>query len=810
MFAASPANICAIIDLPENRALRWPREPGQYMIGQTVSRYLILEKIGAGGMGVVYRAHDERLDRDVALKVLPPGVFRDDAARKRFRKEALALSKLNHPNIATIHDFDSQDGVDFLVMELISGTTLSHKLHNEELSEKDITSLGLQIASALEEAHEHGIVHRDLKPSNIFVTPKNQIKILDFGLAVLLKPDNAGELTLSDSDVTGISGTLPYMAPEQLLGKSADVRSDIYTVGTILFELTTGVRPFDEKLSTALSNDIIYKQPPRPTAMRHNLSARFEDIILKCLEKAPDDRYQSAKELAVDLRRLSSPTTGVVHPVQPARMRIRRWQIIAAVAIVLFAIGALVFRHRLLGLRNQPIDSLAILPFENASANPDTEYLSDGLTESLINSISQMPNLKVIARSSVFRYKGKPVDPSVVGRELSARAILTGRIVERGDDLSISAELTDTQDGRHIWGEQYNVKLTDLLAIQQKISSEINSNLRLRLAGKEDATQPKQYTTDSDAFQLYLKGRFYSDQATVAGVQRGVEYFHQAIAKDPHYALAYVGIADAYFLLSSQFASPREAMPTVKEAATKALQLDQSLAEAHTLLGLVNAFYDYDFTGAAAEFKRGVELDPGSASAHQWRGYFLIAMAQQQEALDELTRARELDPLSDTVSLLLSVSFLFSRQYDQSIQQSRKMIETEPDFWWGHFLLGWAEAETGKYDEAIQALTRATQLDASPYPTAYLGYADARSGNKAKAQQALQGLEQKSHQMYVPRYQVAAVYTGLGEKDKAMDCLQQAFSNREEIITFLNVDPTWDTLRTDMRFQSLLHHAGLN
>jgi serine/threonine protein kinase len=780
------------------------------MIGQTVSRYLILEKIGAGGMGVVYRAHDERLDRDVALKVLPPGVFRDDAARKRFRKEALALSKLNHPNIATIHDFDSQDGVDFLVMELISGATLSHKLHNEEISEKDVTSLGLQIASALEEAHEHGIVHRDLKPSNIFVTPKNQVKILDFGLAVLLKADDAGDLTLSDSDVTGISGTLPYMAPEQLLGKSADTRSDIYSVGTILFELATGSRPFDEKLSTALSNDIIYKQPPRPTAMRNNLSARFEDIILKCLEKTPDDRYQSAKELAVDLRRLSSPSTGVVRPVQRARMRIRRWQIIAAVAIVLVAIGALVFRHRLLALRNQPIDSLAILPFENAGANPDTEYLSDGLTESLINSISQLPNLKVIARSSVFRYKGKTIDPSVVGRELSARAILTGRIVERGDDLSISTELTDTQDGRHIWGEQYNVKLTDLLAIQQKISSEINSNLRLRLAGKADATQPKQYTTDSDAFQLYLKGRFYSDQATVAGVQRGVEYFHQAITKDPHYALAYVGIANAYFLLSSQFASPREAMPKVKEAATKALQQDQSLAEAHTLLALVNAFYDYDFSAAAAEFKRGVELDPGSASAHQWRGYFLIAMGQQQEALDELTRAKELDPLSDTVNLLLSVSFLFSRQYDQSIQQSKKMIEAEPDFWWGHFLLGWAQAETGKYDEAIEALTRATQLDASPYPTAYLGYADARSGNKAKAQQALQGLEQKSHQMYVPRYQVAVVYTGLGEKDKALDCLQQAFSNREEIIAFLKVDPTWGTLGTDARFQSLLHRAGLN
>jgi serine/threonine-protein kinase len=330
------------------------------------------------------------------------------------------------------------------------------------------------------------------------------------------------------------------------------------------------------------------------------------------------------------------------------------------------------------------------------------------------------------------------------------------------------------------------------------------------LSGKDDNALPKQYTSNADAFQLYLKGRFYSDQATVAGVQRGVEYFHQAIERDPHYALAYVGIADAYFLLSSQFLPPREAMPKVKDAATRALQLDESLAEAHTMLAMVNAFYEYDFPSAGAEFKRGVELDPGSVSAHQWRGYYRIAMGQQQEALDELTKARELDPLSDTVSLLLSVSFLFSRHYDQSIHQSQKMIEAEPDFWWGHFLLGWAYAETQKYDEAIQSLDRATHLDSSPYPLAYLGYADARSGKKDKALQILKELEQKSHQVYVPRYQIAAVYVGLGDKNKAMDSLQQAFTNREEIIAFLKVDPTWDPLHSDSRFQNLLHSAALN
>jgi serine/threonine protein kinase len=386
---------CAVIDLLKNAALRWPPQSGPQMIGQTVSRYLILEKIGAGGMGDVYRAYDERLDRDVAVKVLPPGIFRDEAARKRFHKEALALSKLNHPNIATIHDFDTQDGIDFLVMEYITGTTLSHKLSSEALSEKDVAAFGLQIASALEEAHEHGIVHRDLKPSNILVTSKNQVKILDFGLAVLLKPSAAAEATQSDTDVGGISGTLPYMAPEQLLGMPVDTRSDIYSLGTILFEMVTGRRPFDQMLSTALCNYIIYKPPPRPAELRHNLSARLEEVILKCLEKEPENRYQSAKELVVDLRRLSAPATGIVYPAERPRWRVRRWQAVLALSIAVVTIGALFLaRYYMVRGGGQAIDSLAILPFENVSPNPDAEYLSNGLTESLINSISQLSRIQ--------------------------------------------------------------------------------------------------------------------------------------------------------------------------------------------------------------------------------------------------------------------------------------------------------------------------------------------------------------------------------------------------------------------------------
>jgi serine/threonine protein kinase/tetratricopeptide (TPR) repeat protein len=779
------------------------------MVHETLGHYRIVEKIGEGGMGVVYRAHDERLDRDVALKVLPPGTLADEGTRKRFRKEALALSKLNHPNIATVHDFDTQDGVDFLVMEYIVGTTLSQRLNDGALSEKEVIALGSQIVSALEEAHERGVVLRDLKPGNILVTPKGHVKVLDFGLAMLLKPVDGADATQSLTQTHGVSGTLPYMAPEQLRRGSADPRTDVYAVGTVLYEMATGRRPFEHKLPTALADDILHTSPSSPSALQPQLSAKLEDIILKCLEKDPENRYQSAKELTVDLRRLSGPTSHVGIPaVRPSR-RVWRLPIAVALVVVLMAIVAFVLvRSHLLGARGEAIDSLAILPFENAGSNPDTEYLSDGLTESLINNVSQLPNLKVIARSSVFRYKGRAVDPRAVGRELAARAILTGRVVERGANLSISTELVDAQDDRHIWGEQYNVKLTDLLAIQEEISKEITANLRLRLGGDAEKHLTKHYTQNVEAYQLYLKGRYYSDQFTQEGVQRGIQYFHQAIEKDPNYALAYAGIAQAYFAVSSQFLSPRDAMPKVKDASSKALELDDTLAEAHTFLGMFKSFYDHDYPAAESQFKRGTELNPGSAFVHQWYAYHLTAMGREGEALTELKRARELDPLSDTVSLLFSVCFLFSRQYDQAMEQSRKMIEADPNFWWGHFLLGWAEAQTGEYEKAIQSLDRATHLDASPYAEAYLGYTYALSGKKDKARTVLRDLEEKSKQVYVPRYQIAVVYVGLGEKDKALELLQKAYDDREEV--FLNVNPTWDSLRSDPRFQGLLHRAGLN
>jgi serine/threonine-protein kinase len=776
---------------------------------QTLGHYRIIEKIGAGGMGVVYRAHDERLDRDVALKVLPPGALADEGARKRFRKEALALSKLNHPNIATVHDFDTQDGVDFLVMEYISGANLSQKLNEGALSEKEIIAIGSQIVSALEEAHEHGVVHRDLKPGNVQVTPKGQVKVLDFGLAMLLHPDDAADATRSLTQTGGVSGTLPYMAPEQLRRGSADPRTDVYAAGVVLYEMATGRRPFDQRLPSALTDDILHAIPSPPSALRPQLSPKLEEIILKCLEKDPENRYQSAKELTVDLRRLASPTSRVAIPAEPPRRPAWHLPLAAALGVALLAVAAfLLFRFHLVGGRGAAIDSLAILPFENASSNPDTEYLSDGLTESLINSVSQLSNLKVIARSSVFRFKGRTVDAHAVGRELDARAVLTGRVVERGENLSISTELVDARDDRHIWGEQYNVKLTDLLAIQEEICRKITENLRLRLGGDAEKHLAKRYTENVDAYQLYLKGRYYSGQLTMEGMQRAVQYFNQAIEKDPHYALAYVGIAEAYFLVSSQFLAPRDAMPKVKDAATKALELDDSLAEAHTFLGMVKSFYDHDYAAAESEFKRGVDLNPGSVFVHQWYSYYLMAVGREGESLAELKRAQELDPLSDTLTLLFSVYFLFSHQYDQAMEQSRKIIDADPNSWWGHFVLGWAEAETGKYDEAVQSLESATRLDASPYPLAYLGFAYARSGEKDKARAVLLELQQKSRQVYVPHYQLAVVYVGLGEKDKALALLQQAYDDREEI--FLSVDPTWDTLRPDPRYQDLLHRGGLN
>ena len=558
--------------------------------GLRLGPYEILSAIGAGGMGEVYRARDSRLDRDVALKVLPAGLLADEAARRRFRKEALALAKLSHSHIAVIHDVGEEAGVDYLVMECVPGQSLAERLKSGALPGKDIASYGAQIADGLEEAHEHNVIHRDLKPGNVMITPKGQVKVLDFGLAKLLRP--AANIMAADTMPTesfaktqGVAGTLPYMAPEQLTGEPVDGRTDIYALGVVLFEMAAGRRPFQEDSVPRQTEAILHQAPVPPRALNSRVSPELERIILKCLEKSPEDRYQSAKEVQVDLRRLGAPAITSAHAkAQPWWLRRTAFGIAAVALLALLAVAGLF--NRFAG-RGETIDSVAVLPFVNASADPNSEYLSDGITESLINSLSQVPKLRVMSRDSAFRYKGKDADAQTMGRELGVRAIFKGRVTQRGDTLAISAELIDALNNSHIWGQQYSRKATDIFALQDDIAKEMTTALRTRLTGEDEKRLAKRYTENSEAYELYLKGRYWWNKRTEEGFNKGIEQFQQAIEKDPAYALAYAGLADCYsFDATYGIVPPKEAYPRAKEAALKALEIDDTLAECSHLASM--------------------------------------------------------------------------------------------------------------------------------------------------------------------------------------------------------------------------------
>jgi serine/threonine protein kinase/Tfp pilus assembly protein PilF len=750
------------------------------MIGQTISHYRIIEQIGAGGMGVVYRARDERLDRDVAIKVLPPGTLADEAARKRFRKEALALAKLNHPNIATVHDFDTQDGIDFLVMEYVRGVTLAEKIVQGGMHAKDVLEIGQQLVNTLADAHEHGIVHRDLKPGNIMLTAKHQVKLLDFGLAKLLNPVLAEDVTRSLSVIDIAAGTLPYMAPEQLRGEDTDVRADIYSVGVILYEIATSHRPFEAKLSTVLADEIIHKVPTPPRHFRAELSSNLETVILRCLEKLPKRRYQSTKELQVDLERLRMSA-----PLVKAARSIRA---------------------------SKGIDSLAVLPFENASADPEMEYLSDGITETIINSLSQLPKLRIVPRSTVFRYKGREVDPHSLGEDLNVRAVLMGRVVQRGENLTIKTELVDLVNQSQLWGEHYNRKFTDILAIQAEISQEISDKLRLKLTGLEKAKLARQRTADTEAYHAYMKGRYYwNKRMERGGFTKAIQYFNQALEKDPSYALAYTGLSDSYSLADYYGHLPtKEAMPKAKAAAAKAVAIDDTLAEAHTSLGFVKLNFDWDWLGAEKEFKRAIDLDPRYPLSHEWYSLCLLAEKRIAEGLTEMKRAVTLDPLSVMFNAVLGFVFYLSRQYDEAIQQFERAFELDPTFIFGHHWLGLAYEQKGMHKEAIGELRKVVDLLPSyTWPLATLGYVYGASGEKQEAQLVIQKLKEASQRRYVCSYDIALVYTGLGEKGLALEYLEKARDERFMLLVFLQVDPLFDSLRSDSHFQDLVRRIGL-
>ncbi|MBI3696137.1 MAG: protein kinase [Acidobacteria bacterium] len=766
--------------------------------GTKLGPYEILAPLGKGGMGEVYRARDTRLGRDVAIKVLPEHLAGDAQALTRFEREARAVAALSHPNILALYDVGSEHGVSYAVTELLEGETLRSRLEQSPLGPARAIEIGVELAEGISAAHSKGITHRDLKPENIFLTSDGVVKILDFGLArwrPTSPQEQAGASTETETEAGHVLGTIGYMSPEQVRGERADARSDIFSLGCVLYEMFGRERAF-ARASTADALAAILKETPPPLG-----EPDVDRLLSHCLEKNPAERFQSSRDLVFALQSLSQA---------PSR-RLSSWflRLGAAVAVLLVvALAVWLYWRR---APSGPLDSLAVLPFVNVAGGPNLDYLSDGVPEALTNTLSRQPKLRVVPRARAFRYKGAQVDPVKAGRELGVRAVLTGRVTLRGDSLNVQVELVDVHEESQLWGEQYRRRITEIQAVQDEITRAVTEKLRLRPAGETPKRAARNYTENTEAYQLYLKGRYYWDKRTEGMLRKAAEQFQQALEKDPTYALAYAGLAEAYAVFAIyNVTSPAEAVPRAKAAIQETFKLDDTIAEAHTALAFVRMTYDWDLAGAEQEYARAIELNPQHPTARFWHGLYLLARHRDDEAIAELRRAQQAAPLSLNVNSYLGWVLLLARRTDQAIEQFRRALDMDPNFPNAHLFLGMAYEQQGKPEEAIAEIQKAQELSGGNLlMISALGHAYGSAGRRADAERVLAEMAQLGKQRYVAALDVAYVYCGLREKEKSFEWLEKAFQEHSAWLLYIDADPRLDWLRPDPRFAALLKRLGL-
>jgi serine/threonine-protein kinase len=791
------------------------------MLGQILLHYCVVEKIGEGGQGTVYKVLDTTLDRPAVIKVLPPDLTDSASNLVRFEREAKLASSLDHPNICTIFGLHKVGDIQFIAMQYVEGRNVRELVDGKPLDLRRALAIAVQVTDALAAAHARGIVHRDIKARNVMVTRSGTVKILDFGLAKLIETPQS---VSSDPQLTEVGvpyGTSTYAAPEQAQGFKADHRADIFSTGVLLYEMLAGTWPFRGKTALDVRYAVVYHKPkPIIEARGEDSSAlrRIQDILDKALAKVPEDRYQRIEDMRTDLQAvlreidtdatLGNTLTDAPLVIKPAKF----WttsRAIAAATLLLLALAFIAFQTYKPAAGSTAINSLAVLPFANS--DPSSEYLSDGITESLIESLSRVPNLKVKSRSTVFHYKGGEADPKKIGRELGVHALLSGRVVQTGDNLEVSVELIDVRDDSHIWGERYARKVSEIVALPQQISRDVSQRLRSRSDDVDHSQLTSNYSPDSEAYRLYLQGRYNWNKRTVEGLQSGIDYFGQAIMRDQDYALAYAGLADCYLLLNVyNVTSADDSFPKAEAASKKALSINESLAEAHTSLGFVTYRYRLRWDEAEQHFKKAIALNPSYATGHQWYASYLAAANRMNEAVAEGKTAHELEPFSLTIYSDYVRTLYYAGRLEEARREVQKLRETDQEFARAHYELGLILEEEGKLEEAIAEFK--TALKSSPdniFALTALGHSQALAGKRSDAQKVISRLQQLSKQQYVSPFHIAVVYAGLDERKLALDWLEKARQERFNLVPFIKVDPVLKNLRSEARFIELAKGLGL-